>query len=90
MNDKPNSNKSNLVNNCKKVVNILNNKFPKIIEIAVFSVVGFIVSLPITIPYFLESQVQPKISLEPVITIQNPNEPHISLNKSVIKIPQSK
>lgn len=73
----------NLATNYKKVVNIL----PEIITTSAFI---FVLSLPITIPYFLESQTQPKISVEPIITIPNPNEPQISLNKSVIKIPQSK
>lgn len=58
-----------------------------------FSVGVFIVSSPSIILYFLESQIQLNISLEPIITIQNPNEPRIRLDillSKLYKINQNK
>lgn len=76
-------NKPSLVNKCKEVGIFLLDKSPEILMC--FIALAFI-SAPITISYALESQVQPNISIsEPIIIIQDPKKPHISLNKSVLK-----
>ena len=53
-------NKPGLVNNCKEVVRFLFDKSPEILMCSTFVA---IFSAPITIPYALESQAQPKISV---------------------------
>lgn len=80
MNNKPNLNK------WEKSAKLLVDKTAEIVLFSIFAIIG---SSPITIPYFLESQVKPNVSVnEPVITIQDPKNPQVSIHKSVIPIPK--